>query len=181
MPRCRSATRETVERVWLPGRMGVGATGGEMAVPLKAVHPAATPALILAESGTSFGPREARRDHGQCRRASRGAPASLGLHVLLAVGEQGARRGRGLGLGRKNEPTEFLYGAPNLDLEEHGPAPLLVTFRAKHLLYHHVHRRRGSMTHRQLHSAKPARRRIAHRGCGPLDQVHAPAPSSTCA
>jgi len=29
-----------------------------MAVPLKAVHPAATPALIFAESRTSFGPRE---------------------------------------------------------------------------------------------------------------------------
>src|SRR6266851_7807551 len=38
-----------------------GATGGEMTVPLKAVHPAATPALIFAESGTSFGPREAMR------------------------------------------------------------------------------------------------------------------------
>ncbi len=30
-----------------------------MTVPLKAVHPAATPVLIFAESGTSFGPREA--------------------------------------------------------------------------------------------------------------------------
>src|SRR2546427_5426831 len=38
-----------------------GATGGEMTVPLEAVHPAATPALIFAESGTSFGPREAIR------------------------------------------------------------------------------------------------------------------------
>ena len=36
----------------------------------------------------------------------------------------------GLGLGRKNEPTEFLYGAANLDLEEQGPAPFLVTFIA---------------------------------------------------
>src|SRR5882724_2232766 len=43
-------------------------------------------------------------------------------------------------LGREHEPTEFLDGAADLNLEEHRPAPFLITLIAQHFLHHHFYR-----------------------------------------